>query len=777
MERKILDELGQTDYRPVSAGVLADGLGVSKKEMPEFREALEALLASGQVKKNSQGLLRLRPAEGLVTGIVKKTAGGFGYVIPRPQPNVPASEDIFIAVADMADAHTGDEVLVRVLKAGSRRDGQPRGRIVDVLERAVRTFVGTYFERSGQGYVQVDGTVLADPIAVGDPGAKGPAVGDKVVFDMLRYPTAYRSGEGVLTQVLGPRGAPGVDTLSIMAEFGLPAEFPEDALEEARTQAEQFRDDDLAGRRDLTQDVIITIDPVDARDFDDAISLTIDPETQHWQLGVHIADVAHFVREGTPLDREAYKRGTSVYLPGRVIPMLPEVISNGLASLQAGKVRYTKSVFIEFTPEGIPVHTEVVNSAIRATQRFAYEQVYDILQHPAKHREELSPAVFTLLQHMHKLAMLLRKRRFDNGALELTMPEVKIDLDREGDVAGAHVVPHDVSHQIIEEFMLAANVAVAEGLALKKLLYLRRTHGDPDEAKLKQLADFVKTLGYPFKRFQSRLDLQKLLDKVADTPHQHAVNYALLRSMKQAEYSPEEVGHYALAVENYLHFTSPIRRYPDLIIHRQVDELIRRPHAKSPSFEALQVAGQHCSLTERKAAQAERELIKIKLLTYMETRVGIPFAAIITGVQEFGCFCQCIEVPVEGLVHISSLDDDYYYYEAGAQSLVGRRKGRTLTLGGRVTVVAVRVEVDKRILDFALADSRPGREAIERRAELGEAAGAQRSPTRRPAPPLRGGGGGKPKGRPGGGGRSAPRPGSGRPTKKKGRGGGGKRGR
>ncbi|MSR60243.1 MAG: ribonuclease R [Planctomycetaceae bacterium] len=730
LSKKLLETLARPDYQPVSAPDLAKQLNITKKNRQEFSDALDALLKSGQVRRSQQGLLRLRAATGLVQGMIKKTAGGAGFLIPHKKAPVAeggAKQDIFIAPHDLGEAHTGDEVLVQLLDK-PRDDGRIRGRIVEILTRSTRTFVGTYFERDEQGWVQVDGSNLTDPVFVGDPGAKGAQTGDKVVFEMVRFPSHARGGEGVLTNVLGPRGEPGVDTLSIIHEFGIPDSFPDEVLEAARSQTEQFDEDQLGGRLDLTGETIVTIDPVDARDFDDAISLS-QSDDGHWHLGVHIADVAHFVRPGSPLDDEAYKRGTSVYLPDRVIPMLPELISNSLASLQQGKVRFTKSAIMEFTDEGMPVHTEFANSAIKVTKRFAYEEVMPIINEPEKYKTRISAKVRQLLDRMYKLAMRLRARRFAMGALELNMPEVKIDFDKQGRVSGAHVSPHDPSHQIIEECMLAANMAVATALGDRGLPFLRRLHADPDEAKLRAFAEFVTSLGYPLKRYQSRPDLQKLLDQVQKSPHRHAVNYALLRSLKQAEYSPEELGHYALAAENYCHFTSPIRRYPDLTVHRLIGQLttgtLKGAH---PSEVELIAVGQHCSRTERRAEQAERELVKVKLLTYMSTRIGEEFEAIITGVQDFGFFCQAVEVPAEGLVHVSTLDDDNYYYEQATHTLIGRRSGKQFRLGSRVQVVVALVDVDRRQLDFRLAGSHAAK-AVQRGVPAAPRPGARSFPT------------------------------------------------
>lgn len=723
LKQKLRDALSRPEYQPMPARALAKQLDVTKKTWPHFVVLLNELIDAGELRQNKAGLLKFRAAAGLISGTIKKTSGGFGFLIPHPRAGEPKVPDLYIGREDIGDAHTGDEVLVQPLRKPPRDDGKLRGRVVEIVQRSTRTFVGSYFEQDEHGFVQVDGTMFNGPVFVGDPGAKGAQPGDKVVFEMLRFPSQTRGGEGVLTKVLGARGEPGVDTQSVIHEFGLPDEFPENVLEEARRLAQAFDEEQLEGRLDLTQETIVTIDPKDARDFDDAISLT-QTENGHWHLGVHIADVAHFVQVGTALDKEAYRRGTSVYLPDRVLPMLPEVISNGLASLQQDKVRYTKSAIMEFTREGIPVDASFANSAIRVTRRFAYEEVMPIVLHPEQHKKRVEPKVQQLLSQMYELAMLLRARRFGRGSLELALPEVKIDIGTDGKVSGARVAPHDASHEIIEEFMLAANMAVATALFDRGIPFLRRAHGDPDEAKMKAFGDFVTTLGFSLKRYQSRPDLQRLLDQVKGTPQTHAVNYALLRSMKQAEYTPEQLGHYALAADDYCHFTSPIRRYPDLTIHRLIGVLAKQDsEAAVPGMHELVMAGKHCSQTERRAEQAERELVKVKLLTYMADRVGEEYSAIITGAQEFGFFCQAIEIPAEGLVHVSSLDDDFYYYDQAAHALIGRRSGGQYRLGDEVRVIVARVDVDRRQLDFRLASSRSGKAVRKPRRDRGSDSG------------------------------------------------------
>lgn len=756
---KILDYVGRPGYKPLKAKELAKKLGLKKKHQTQFRADIDSLLASDQLLIDRKGQLRGRRAPGMISGLIKRVSSGAGYLIPHEKTDDGANSDLYIAARDLGDAHTGDEVVVRVLDR-RREGGQRCGRVEQILVRATSHFVGTYFERDGYGYVQVDGKTFSDPVYVGDPGAKGAHPDDKVVIEMLRFPSHLQGGEAVLTEVLGARGKPGVDLLTIVHEFGLRDAFPDEVLEEARVQAERFDEADLEGRRDLTRETIVTIDPVDARDFDDAISLSRSKDG-HWHLGVHIADVAHFVEEGSALDREALARGTSTYLPGRVLPMLPELISNGLASLQQGKLRFTKSVFVEFTADGIPVHTAFANSAVNVTRRFAYEQVLPIIREPEKFKTRVSAKVRKLLADMYELAMILRKRRFKAGALELNLPEVELQFGTEGEVTGARESEHDESHQIIEEFMLAANVAVAIGLDDRGIPLMRRVHADPDEVKLKAFAQFVSAMGFPLKRFQSRHDLQELLDRVKASPAAHAVNYGLLRSMKAAEYTGLKLGHYALAVDNYCHFTSPIRRYPDLTVHRLIGQLaVKDGDAVGPSELELVKLGKLCSAAERRAAAAERELTKVKLLTYMAERVGSEMNAVITGVERFGLFCQGLEIPVDGMVHISWLSaDDHFYYDQATFSLIGRRSGRQYRLGDYVRVRVAHVDVDRRELDFrivgpavglaatpaspdteepAAQDSQRasvGKKARQRKSDSGKAAGSRsnRRPVERPA--------------------------------------------
>jgi ribonuclease R len=731
----VLNHVNQPNYRPVKPKVIAKKLGlvddaarqlklIVKKLVQagklaygpghlvcpvDRRHPVAALATDGQVATNTRGARHLR-------GTFRQALGGYGFVRPEEvRATADKDADIYIAAKNTGDAANGDVVSVR-LDGKRGRMGKIEGRIIDVLERATNQFVGTYFEQAGIGLVQVDGKVFSTAICVGDPGAKGVRPDDKVVIEMVRFPSHVRDGEGVIVEILGAKGQPGVDTMSIVCEFNLPGKFSDNTMQICHKQADKFDESIGRGRRDLTAETIITVDPKDARDFDDAISLeriaSPGRNGEHWLLGVHIADVSHFVRPKTALDREAYDRATSVYLPDKVIPMLPEVISNNLASLQPNKVRYAMTVLIEMTADGIHVATDVFKSAIKSRKRFTYEQVDQYLAETGRTPSppagtnsavplKMTKKVHALLGRMHELAMILRNRRFERGTLEITMPQVKIDLNDQGQVCGAHAEENTESHQIIEEFMLAANEAVAQRLSDQGVFFLRRVHGDPDPRKLKALTEFVRGLGLKADNLQSRFELQQLLKSIQGDPREHAVNYAVLRSMQRAVYSPDEAGHYALSSDCYCHFTSPIRRYPDLTIHRLLDSLNR---GKKPeqNMDHLIASGDHCSEREQRATQAERELTKVKLLNFLTPKIGMELDGIITGVERFGLFITGVKLPAEGFVHISALADDYYRYDRAGHVISGFRSGNEFRLGDTVRVAVAAVDVGARELDFRL---------------------------------------------------------------------------
>ncbi len=763
LEGELLALLRQPDYRPSKAKVIGLLLGLTENDAPDLKATIKRLSKRGVIefgekhrvlplppeasstkasssearpeksaaetsgsepkpdkkKKDKSHVVVARPKgkdkpaqedrahedrpkrrnEHEIIGTFRRTQSGSGYVRPKTTGSAKPDRklDILIPKSRTQDASNGDTVRIRILS--KEVQGRTAGEIVEIVERATNRFVGKYDDYAGESKVQIDGRVFREAIPVGDPGAKSVVAGDKVVVEMISFPSHFSPGEGVIVEVLGKKGTPGIDTLSIIREFGLPDAFEEEVLENAREQAAAF-DEAIGSRRDLTNDTIITIDPVDARDFDDAISLHRD-DKGHWQLGVHIADVSHFVPQKSALDWEAKDRATSVYLPDRVIPMLPEIISNHLASLQPDKLRYAKTCFIEFDPEGVPMHADYTSSAIKSCRRFAYEEVDEYLADPPAWTEKLTPAVHSLLGRMHELAMILRKRRLSRGAMELTLPETKIDLDKDGEVCGAHLVKNTVSHQIIEEFMLAANEAVARMLSQAKVNFLRRVHEPPDPRKLRSLTTFVRELGIPCESLESRFEVKRVIAAVAGQPEEHAVNYAVLRSMQKAIYSPADEGHFALNSEDYCHFTSPIRRYPDLTVHRQLDALVAGKKQKD-DFMTMSLLADHCSEREQRAQKAERELTKVKLLTYLNSRVGTQFEAVVTGVEQFGLFAMGTGLPAEGLIHIDTMQDDYYDFDSDTHTLMGRRTGKRYRLGDILLVEVAHVDVDARELDFRL---------------------------------------------------------------------------
>ena len=730
LEPILLAHLSRQNYQPVKPKVIAKQLNLASEQHQALKLAIKRLVKQGKaifgaghlVKKAPPGTKpvveggaeeragrRAKPAatsaasKGDVIGKFRRASAGFGFVRPAGTPRgSDRSFDIFIPQKSTRDAADGDTVRVRLSRGKARgKTGEIRqsGEVLEVIERGTHQFVGVYRERGGEAFVEVDGKMFAQPIAVGDPGAKNAQPGDKVVLEMVRFPTPMQPGEAVITEVLGARGSPGVDTLSILREFELPEEFSEEVLAASREEADKF-DESLGNRLDLTDATIITIDPVDARDFDDAISLER-LENGHWKVGVHIADVSHFVRPRSPLDQAAKDRATSIYLPDRVIPMLPEIISNNLASLQPNKVRYTQTAFIEFTPDGAPVATDFQLSAIKSKRRFTYEEVDEFLANREAWKPKLAAPIHALLGEMHELAMILRQRRLKGGAIELTLPEVKIDLDKQGQVVGAHLVKNTESHQMIEEFMLAANEAVARLLSAKGLHFLRRIHEQPALKKLDALTAFVRELGVECESLESRHEIKRVIAAVAGKPESHAVNYAVLRSMQKAVYGPIEEGHYALHSQHYCHFTSPIRRYPDLTIHRLLAAIARGKKPVS-EFDELLVLGDHCSEREQRAQIAERELTKVKLLAYLGQRIGKQLDAVITGVEEFGLFAQGIELPAEGLIHVESLGDDFYRFDRASHTLVGYRQGNRFRLGDVIRVEVAHVDIDGRELNFRL---------------------------------------------------------------------------
>ena len=636
--------------------------------------------------------------KGEVTGIFRTAPSrDFGFVKLVPVSGEGKSEDVFIPPPATRGAMDGDTVRIRIVRSG--KDGKVEGAVQEIVVRARREFSGTYQLVDGRSLVWLDGANLEYAIEVGDIRGLPLNNEDKVIVELVRFPETFHAGEGVILKVLGSSKNPAVDTLAVMHQFGLPETYPEDALAVARQQADLFDEDIVpAGRTDLRLVPTLTIDPVDARDFDDAISLSKN-EKGNWELQVHIADVSHFVPIGSALDDEARKRGTSVYLPDRVIPMIPETISNHLASLQPDRNRLAKTVFMEYTPDGTLIFTRTFNSVIRNQHRFNYEQIDDYLKDPDAWRAKLKPEIFQVVADMYELAMLLRKIRNTKGALELTLPEVKIDLDKTGKVRGAHLVLHTESHQMIEECMLAANQAVASWLDSLELPFLRRAHAPPNRIKMRRLNEFVRALGIEAENMEDRFEIQRVVNAVRGKPTEYAVNYAILKSMSKAVYQAEFERHYALDMTHYCHFTSPIRRYPDLVVHRIVQKLVEGKPARE-NEQLLEQLGQQCSDAEQNAELAERELIRVKLLHFMAKKHGELLHGVVSGVRPTGITIRAIEIPVDGLIPVKSLPTDRYRFDRDTHTLEGHKQGNRFRLGDELIVRVERIDTAKRHLIF-----------------------------------------------------------------------------
>ena len=694
----IVKFLSNRTYQPLKPRQLARQMGIPDAEYETFREAVKRLRDSGRVVLGARNALTLPEMGATVVGIYRGNPRGFGFVVPET-PN--SHGDLYIPAGAQGGAITGDHVVARATQRG-RRGGEAvfQGRVERILRRGQNRFVGTLQRSEGVWFVLPDGSAMTTPIVVGDTGPTA-REGVKVVVEITRYAQAV--GElpsGVLIETLGPKGHTEVETLAVVRAHGLEDTFSEAALAEARAAVEAFDGEALDGREDLTGLTVLTIDPPDARDYDDAISLVAGPGGTA-TLGVHIADVSHFVREGGQLDADARRRTTSVYFPRRVIPMLPEVLSNGVCSLQEGRSRYCKSAFIAYDREGNVLRTRLAETVIRSARRLTYVEAQRIIDGKAGAR----PEIVELLRGMDDLARRIEARRREAGMLHLALPAVELVFDDADRVVDA--VPEDDSytHTIIEMFMVEGNEAVARALDARKRAFLRRIHPDPDAAATKPLATFVRAAGHKLPANLTRHDIQELLRTVRGRPEEYAVNLAVLRTFQQAVYSPMQVGHFALASSCYCHFTSPIRRYPDLTVHRLVAELCRGTlDARPPEDVAvLRELGERCSAGERRAEAAEEELREVLVLQMLSGRVGEQFDGVVTGVGNFGLFVQSPKYLVEGLVRMQELGDDWWEVDAARGQVRGQQTGRTFRIGDVLPVRIAAVELARRQLDLVLA--------------------------------------------------------------------------
>ncbi|UCC99912.1 MAG: ribonuclease R [Phycisphaerales bacterium] len=690
---QIIRLLKHGDYEPLKLSQLAKALGVGSDDFPQFKEAFNQLRQAGHVMIGARNLISLPALAGQIVGTFRANPRGFGFIVPR-EPN--SHGDLFIPPDATGDAMTGDIVLAKVKRQG-KRGGQMRysGEIIDVLERARNRFVGTLMKHPEAWLVQPDGKSFIEPISVDDVGAKGAKEKDKVVVEILTYPTEKHLARGVIVEVLGRAGRYETEIQSIIRQYHLPGEFDADCIEQARQAAARFNPGKRGQRQDITDKVIITIDPPDAKDFDDAISIATDSD-DHWVLGVHIADVSHFVTADSPLDAEGKARGNSVYLPGRTIPMLPEVLSNGICSLQPGQKRFAKSVYLTYDERGNILSRRFANSIIRSTQRLTYVQADGILK---GRTEDAGPEVIELLKNMEKLSRAIEQRRRRNGMIHLDLPETELVFDKSGQVVDARPADDSYPHTIIEMFMVEANDAVASLLDRLNVPFMRRIHPEPDPLSMDNLARLVRGFGFTLPRKADRKVVQDLLAAVKGADCSFAVNLAVLRSFEKAQYAPLHVGHYALASTHYCHFTSPIRRYADLMVHRVLECYLQKGTTPKAQEQDVAEVGKHITFAEQKADDAENELRTVLVLQMLSKRIGEELDCVVSGLAGFGVFAQCRKFGVEGLVRLDDLGPDQWDYDTKTQCIVGARSGHTIRLGQAMKVHIVSVNVPARQLN------------------------------------------------------------------------------
>jgi len=706
-DEQILAGMRERVNHPATAKELLHLLKVSRDDRTSFKRRLRALVQSGaliEIRGNRFGLPDLM---NLVVGRISTNPRGFAFVDPEvPSEDLPKS--IYIAGNNLNQAMHGDRVVVRV--EHEREEGRAEGRIVRILERGMQRVVGRYdVDERGLGFVIPFDRRLTMDLQVAKGDSRNAAGGDMVVAEITRWPTATRPALGRVQEVLGPIEAPGVDVAVIIHKYGLNDQHSEAVISEAKRLGTVVRERDIQGRTDFRTWPTVTIDGEHARDFDDAISIDRLANGNYW-LGVHIADVSHYVTDGSALDADAYERSTSVYFPDRAVHMFPAVLSTGLCSLNPHVDRLVQSCLMEIDRRtGAVVRYEIHDGVINSQERMTYTAVNAILTDRDPDMIARYFPLVPMFERMHELFTILNARRRRRGSIDFDLRESEIVLDEAGLVEAIIASERNVAHRLIEEFMLLANETVAAHLENHSVPTLYRVHEDPDPAKVEVFEEFLSTLGYSLSRTADApepRDFQKLVASIAGKPEERPIAFLMLRTMQKARYGPENLGHFGLAAEHYTHFTSPIRRYPDLVVHRSLRESRQGMSAdrRTELVEDLPEIARHTSELERRANDAERELVQWKKVRFMTDKVGDVFHGYITGVSAFGLFIELVEHFVEGMVHVSTMADDYYRFVERAHVLRGEKNGRVYRLGDRVEVQVIRVDLERRQIDLGLME-------------------------------------------------------------------------
>ncbi len=695
----ILDIVKDEHYVPMKAKELAILLQVPKEDRPDLDFVLHELVASGEIMLSKRGKYT-KPENHILTGVFMATAKGFGFVAVEGM-----DEDIYIKESHTNGALDKDTVQLVLLpsKGGRRQEGE----ITKILAHGITEVVGIYQKGKDFGFVSADNQKFAKDIYIPEARSKGAVTGHKVVVKLTDFGSKTKNPEGIVKEILGHVNDPGVDILSIIRSYQLPEEFPKPVMEQAARIDQEVSEEEKQGRLDLRDWQTVTIDGEDAKDLDDAVTLT--KEGDRYTLGVHIADVTHYVTEESALDKEALKRGTSVYLVDRVIPMLPHRLSNGICSLNEGVDRLALSCIMEIDEKGNVIGHRIAETLIRVDRRMSYTSVKKILEdRDESERKEYEPLV-PMFERMQELAAILREKRRQRGSIDFDFPETKIVLNKKGEPIEIKPYERNTATNIIEDFMLITNETIAEDYYWQEMPFVYRTHDTPDPERIQRLEIFINNFGYGIKNNREGIhpkELQKLLARIEDSPEEALISRLTLRSMKQAKYTVQNSGHFGLSAKYYCHFTSPIRRYPDLQIHRIIKENLHGGIVEKRLRHYVSIlpgVAEQSSAMERRADDAERDTEKLKKTEYMSRRIGERFTGVISGMSAYGIY---VELPntVEGMIHVNSLIDDYYYYNEETYEMIGEQKHRVFKLGQTIDIVVTETDKLTRTIDFMLAE-------------------------------------------------------------------------
>lgn len=702
IKNNIVDFMEEKLYRPMTREELAKSFEIDRDEAKVFYDILDTMEKEGTIVKTRNERYGLPHKMNLIIGILEGNEKGYGFLIPEDKEK----EDIFIPAEDMNGALHGDKVIVRITKK-SNNDRRDEGEVLRILDRANKHIVGTFENNKSFGFVLPDDSRISMDIFVPKSDINGAKTNQKVVVEITKWPDKRRNPEGKIVEILGYIDEKGTDILSVIKQYQLPLEFPNKVLDQAERIEEVVSEEEIAKRVDLRELTTFTIDGADAKDFDDAVSIER-LENRNFKLGVHIADVSHYIKENSSMDKEALKRGNSVYLVDRVIPMLPEKLSNGICSLKPGEPRLTLSIFMEIDNNGKVLEHEIVESVIESKERLIYDDVSDLLEKDDENLKMKYNHIFEELKLMEELCHILTEKRNNRGSLDFDFPEAQIILDDNGIPIDIRKEDRRIANRIIEEFMLVSNETIAEYMYWAQVPFIYRIHEDPDSEKIAGFNKFVHNFGYSLKGFQDihPKELQNLMNTIKGKKEENLINTLLLRSLKKAIYSSEVNGHFGLAAKYYCHFTAPIRRYADLEIHRIIKSYINSnlyPDKIEKLERILPGIAEQASVMERKAEEAERAVDDIKKAQYMKDRIGEVYEGLVSSLTHFGMFVQ-LDNTIEGLVHFSNMVNDYYYYDEEKYYIIGELTKKQYRIGDTVKIKVIGVDILKGNIDFILVD-------------------------------------------------------------------------